>query len=71
MYIISLSCIMYTYCNLILKSPSGRINKKSIVLYRTKAPARAQVRSGTRSGISPLVQARLKCLTHTRHSNQG
>ena len=32
MYIISLSCIIYTYCKLILKSPSGRINK-SIVLY--------------------------------------
>ena len=31
MYIISLSCIIYTYCKLILKSPSGRINKK--VLY--------------------------------------
>ena len=36
MYIISLSCIIYTYCKLILKSPSGRINKKvlyCIVLY--------------------------------------
>ena len=32
MYIISLSCIIYTYCKLILKSPSGRINK-GIVLY--------------------------------------
>ena len=31
MYIISLSCIIYTYCKLILKSPSRRINKK--VLY--------------------------------------
>ena len=31
MYIISLSCIIYTYCKSILKSPSGRINKK--VLY--------------------------------------
>ena len=31
MYIISLSCIIYKYCKLILKSPSGRINKK--VLY--------------------------------------
>ena len=28
MYIISLSCIIYTYCKLILKSPSGRINQK-------------------------------------------
>ena len=36
MYLISLSCIIYTYCKLILKSPSGRINKKvlyCIVLY--------------------------------------
>ena len=32
MYIISLGCIIYTYCKLILKSPSGRISK-SIVLY--------------------------------------
>ena len=32
MYIISFSYIIYTYCKLILKSPSGRINK-SIVLY--------------------------------------
>ena len=32
MYIISLSCIIYTHCKLIPKSPSGRINK-SIVLY--------------------------------------
>ena len=32
MYIISLSCIIYTYCKLILKSPSGRINK-GIALY--------------------------------------
>ena len=32
MYIISFSCIIYTYCKLILKSPSGRINK-SIALY--------------------------------------
>ena len=31
MYIISLSCIIYTYCKLILKSPSRRINEK--VLY--------------------------------------
>ena len=31
MYIISFGCIIYTYCKLILKSPSGRINKK--VLY--------------------------------------
>ena len=31
MHIISLSCIIYTYCKLILKNPSGRINKK--VLY--------------------------------------
>ena len=35
MYIISFSCIIYTYCKLILKSPSGRINK-SIVLYESK-----------------------------------
>ena len=28
MYIISLSCIIYPYCKLILKSLSGRINKK-------------------------------------------
>ena len=35
MYIISLSCIIYKYCKLILKSPSGRINKKVIfVLHR-------------------------------------
>ena len=36
MYIISLSCIIYTYCNLILKSPLGRINKKKycIVSYQ-------------------------------------
>ena len=34
MYTISFSCIIYTYCKLILKSPSGRINK-IIVLYCT------------------------------------
>ena len=31
MYIINLSCIIYKYCKLILKSASGKINKK--VLY--------------------------------------
>ena len=31
MYIINLSCIIYRYCKLILKSASGKINKK--VLY--------------------------------------
>ena len=31
MYLVSLSFIIYTYCKLILKSPSGRINKK--ILY--------------------------------------
>ena len=34
MYIISLSCIIYTYCKLILKSPRGELIKKyCIVLY--------------------------------------
>ena len=32
---------------------------------------RAQVRSGTRSGISPSLQAWLKCLTHTRSRYQN
>lgn len=38
MYIISLSCIIYTYCKLILKSPSGRINKKVLYCIVLSAP---------------------------------
>ena len=38
MYIISLSCIIYTYCKLILKSPSGRINKKVLYCIVISAP---------------------------------
>ena len=45
MYIISLSCIIYTYCKLILKSPSGELIKKyCIVLYLARPTKTAMLR---------------------------
>ena len=57
MYIISLSCIIYTYCKLILKSPSGRINKK--VLYCIVISAPNQNRHATQATQATQAKANI------------
>ena len=59
MYIISLSCIIYTYCTLILKSPSRRINKK--VLYCIVLSAPNQNRHATQAKANINGASYLEC----------